>query len=275
MWHRAFLIALVVLLAVLMIFSRGYRAARRIHLPAYDTGQKEDKDMMKGDAFYLPDITKDMLLGHIDPAKDDGFTLIDRSHAGRPGMYLRTRAYDAFIAMRNAALDDGISLVILSATRPFNHQRRIWENKWNGQQVLHGDILATDIPDPFDRAREILRFSAMPGTSRHHWGTDIDLNSLQNEYFESGEGQKVYQWLQGHAALYGFCQPYTAFGKQREEGYEEEKWHWSYRPLASEFLQTYEDMISYDDIVGFDGYETARELRVIETYVSGIDPDCL
>ncbi len=273
-WHRAFLIALVVLLALLMIFSRGYRAARRIHIPANETEQKTDTNMIQGHAIPLPDITKDMLLGHIDPANDSGFELIDETYASRSGMYMRSAAYHAFLEMRSAARDDGVSLIILSATRPFNHQRRIWENKWNGLQVLHGNVIATDIPDPMERALEILRFSAMPGTSRHHWGTDIDLNSLQNSYFESGEGKRVYRWLQDHADSFGFCQPYTARGKQREDGYEEEKWHWSYRPIASEFLHAYQEIISYGDIRGFDGDETAKGLKVIDHYVMGIDQAC-
>ncbi|NJK84501.1 MAG: M15 family metallopeptidase [Saprospiraceae bacterium] len=49
---------------------------------------------------------------------------------------------------------------------------------------------AATTPNPQERALKILKYSSMPGTSRHHWGTDIDLNSFSNSYFEQGEGKK-------------------------------------------------------------------------------------
>jgi zinc D-Ala-D-Ala carboxypeptidase len=189
-------------------------------------------------------------------------------------MYMLREAYEAFLKMHRAAEADGVKLVILSAMRTFGHQKRIWENKWHGRQVLDGGIYATSIADPVERAREILRFSAMPGTSRHHWGTDIDLNALQNSYFESGDGKRVYDWLLENAAGFGFCQPYTAIGPDRPQGYEEEKWHWSYRPIAATYLRAFEAKVSYESIAGFDGWETAGQIGVIEHYVLKVSPDC-
>ncbi len=290
-WNRALLIALLILLALLLIFSRGYRAARRAVMPQSRTTTESDiselskqtdvndtrqqADLQKPTETMLYNIDRDMLLGFIEPARDTGFVKIIPEHASREGMYMREEAYKAFVRMREAAMMDGVELWIISATRNFNHQKRIWENKWEGRQQLFGGIYATDIADPVERAREILRFSAMPGTSRHHWGTDIDLNSLQNAYFESGQGKKVYNWLLKNAAEYGFCQPYTTHGKNRQGGYEEEKWHWSYMPVASGFLSAFKEMVSYDDIKGFSGWETAAELEVIEDYVLEINSDCL
>jgi zinc D-Ala-D-Ala carboxypeptidase len=99
--------------------------------------------------------------------------------------------------------------------------------------MLEGNISATSITDPVERAREILRFSAMPGTSRHHWGTDIDLNSLVNSYFRVRTRKKNLRMAACKTLVsFGFCQPYTAHGANRNGGYEEEKWHWSYKPVA-------------------------------------------
>lgn len=332
-WQQVVLIILVLLMALALVFSRGQRAARRIHIPApakeqsdlplRDAITKKDdatwqdtvngKDVAadeivtasqkyateKGEAdvyvnnssvtnrrsdFEITDsqivnnamdISREQLLGLITPSSDDDFVLIDAAYASRPGMYLRRAAYEAFLEMRAAAQADGITLTILSATRDFNHQKRIWEDKWFGRQALHGNILATDIEDPRQRALEILRFSAMPGTSRHHWGTDIDLNNLVNSYFESGEGKRVYEWLLENAAKHGFCQPYTRHGDERTGGYEEEKWHWSYLPLANSFYRTFKNKISYHDIKGFAGHETARELHVIERFVLDVNSLCL
>src|ERR1043165_6982453 len=109
----------------------------------------------------------------------------------------------------------------------------------------------------------------MPSTSRHHWGTDMDLNSLNNDYFDSGEGKKIYEWLTAHASEFGFCQPYTSKADGRT-GYEEEKWHWSYVPLSKGFLEEYKKQVQYNDITGFLGSEVAESLRVIDKYVDGV-----
>ena len=276
-WQQVVLIALVLLLALLLIFSRGQRAARRVG-PAVTPNEPGRTELAENPAqmrYAMATTSKEALLGRIDPPRDADFVPVDERYASRTGMYMRREAYEAFLEMHQAALADGHRLVILSATRPFDHQKRIWENKWTGQQVLHGGIVATDIADPVERAREILRFSAMPGTSRHHWGTDIDLNSLQNDYFRHGEGREIYRWLHDNAPSFGFCQPYTAHGERRRGGYEEEKWHWSYHPLASGFLADYRELVSYGDIQGFHGAEVARQLNVIEDYVLDINRECL
>ncbi len=283
--QQVILIILVVMLVILLVFSRGYRAARRVSVPPSspvnkenivhaDHAEKPAITMQDADSKIIDNVSREALLGHVNPSADDDFVLINAAFANRSGMYLRREAYDAFLAMRKAALADGVVLTVLSATRNFNHQKRIWENKWHGRQILYGNIMATDIHDPAERALEILRFSAMPGTSRHHWGTDIDLNSLNNSYFESGQGLREYEWLRANAAGFGFCQPYTRHGQRRQGGYEEEKWHWSYKPIASIFLKAYKAKVSYDDIRNFAGWETAAPLQVIERFVLDVNQDC-
>ena len=189
-------------------------------------------------------------------------------------MYLRQEAYKAFIRMHDAALQSGMKLIIVSATRNFYSQKYIWEGKWSGRTLVDGKNLAKTVKSPVERARIILRFSSMPGTSRHHWGTDIDLNSLENSYFSAGEGKRIYTWLTENASNYGFCQTYTPKDPTRPTGYEEEKWHWSYLPLARSFLEQYTQKVGYDDIQGFLGWETAKALRVIEDYVQSINKNC-
>ncbi|MCS7078787.1 MAG: M15 family metallopeptidase [Chloracidobacterium sp.] len=208
-------------------------------------------------------IDKSYLLGKFDPARDSRFVkLEDRYTAGAARcQYLRRETYAAFVKMAEDAKKDNIELIIVSATRNFDRQKDIWETKWKERQA---------ITDPVERARDILRYSSMPGTSRHHWGTDIDLNSLEDDYFKSAVGLAVYQWLVTHAGKYGFCQPYTSKEKGRT-GYEEEKWHWSYTPLSVPLLQQYLKTITLDDITGFQGSETAVALDVIRGYVAGVD----
>ncbi|MEO6757878.1 MAG: M15 family metallopeptidase, partial [Saprospiraceae bacterium] len=153
---------------------------------------------------------------------------------------------------------------IISSTRTFAQQKTIWEGKWTR--------FAKDAPAPKDRALKILEYSSMPGSSRHHWGTDMDLNDLNNSAFEpGGKYEKVYAWLLEHAGEYGFGQPYTA---GRPNGYHEEKWHWSYLPLARPFLAQYRQRLNEKDISGFEGSETATEIGIVKNYVLGINPDC-
>ena len=189
-------------------------------------------------------------------------------------MYLRKETIAAFVKMYDAAKKEGVNLKIISATRNFSEQKSIWEAKWNGSRLVNGKNLSQTIKDPVERAKIILRYSSMPGTSRHHWGTDMDLNSLENSYFNSAEGKKIYEWLKKNAAAFGFCQPYSMKNETRLNGYEEEKWHWSYIPLSSVILKEYLQKIKPENITGFAGAETAGKLNIIEHYVKGVNPEC-
>jgi D-alanyl-D-alanine carboxypeptidase len=215
-------------------------------------------------------IDENYLLGKFDPTTHTQFSKLDDAHTSGSarGKYLRKETYEAFIKMSVAAEKDGVKLTIISATRNFDSQKAIWEDKWEGRRMVEG-ISLTTIDDPKERARLILLYSSMPSTSRHHWGTDMDLNSLDNEYFTNGEGLKIYSWLTAHGAEYGFCQPYTSKANGRT-GYEEEKWHWSYLPLSGVFLDEYEKQVTYSDITGFTGSEAAKPMEVIKKYVDGV-----
>ena len=220
--------------------------------------------------FGVSDPDKNYLLGKFDPASDERFSKLGPAHSSGAaiGGYLRKETYRAFVTMADAAKKDGIHLTIISATRNFESQKQIWEKKWNGKVRVEGRDLST-VAYPEERARIILRYSSMPGSSRHHWGTDVDLNSLQNSYFEAGDGLKIYQWLTTRASEYGFCQPYASKANGRT-GYEEEKWHWSYLPLSGPLLDEYIKNIHFEDITGFKGSETAVSIKIIEDYVQGI-----
>ncbi len=213
------------------------------------------------------------LMGKFDPNTHEDFSTIEQKYASKAGMRMRTDAYQQFIAMYNAAKKDGINLRVISATRPFHHQKSIWEAKWNGKRAVDGEMLPAEMESKI-KAKRILRWSSMPGTSRHHWGTDIDLNDLNNPYFESGTGKKIYDWLSANAATYGFCQVYSEKGDLRPYGYEEEKWHWSYLPVSRQLTNLYKANLDNTDITGFTGSETAEMIDIKTKYVLGINPDC-
>lgn len=215
------------------------------------------------------------VVGQFEPAQDSNFVRIDPQYTNKTNIYLHKETYSAFLRMYEAAQKDSITLRIISATRNFNSQKSIWEAKWTGQRKLSDGTNAAEIADKSQRALRILEYSSMPGTSRHHWGTDIDLNSLNNAFFEKEEGLRIYKWLTTHASTYGFCQPYSPKGSKRPNGYNEEKWHWSYLPLAKRYLQTAKDNLKDQDISGFEGAEIAPAIEVVKNYIFGINEACL
>jgi len=245
---------------VLLFFLGGLisgcknKAKETIHSGTSDI--KEDTiDVIDKDTL---NISKHLVLGKFDYKTDSTFTKVNPEHSSKT-IYLSNDAYNAFLKMHDAAKKDGISLTIISGTRNFYEQKAIWERKWIKYKSLN----------PKERALKILEYSSMPSSSRHHWGTDIDLNSLNNSYFNSGKGLKEYQWLATYANTFGFYQVYTDKSNGRT-GYHLEKWHWSYLPLASKYLAFYNANISEKDISGFKGSEFALQLRIIEDYVNGI-----
>lgn len=175
-------------------------------------------------------------------------------------IYLQKPTYDAFLEMASHAEEDGVELIVISGTRNFMVQKSIWDRKWENSEEETG----------LAKAREILLYSSMPMTSRHHWGTDIDLNNLSNSWFEEGEGKEVYDWLTTYANDYGFYQPYTDKSLNGRTGYEEERWHWSYMPLAEHYLEFYNRNITNDDITGFEGSELASQIDMVGNYVNGL-----
>ncbi len=220
-------------------------------------------------------LSKKFITGHFDPQRHPLFVKIDSSYTTKKNIYLHGEAYEAFKKMYAAAKKDKIHLIIRSAARNFDYQKSIWERKWTGQtKIENGKDASVTYRDPVQRAKAILRYSSMPGTSRHHWGTDIDLNQFENEWFEKGKGLQVYEWLIKNAGKFGFCQVYTAKSAARPSGYEEEKWHWSYVPIARELTRYASEELRDEDIGGFRGAETASTLNIVDNYILGIEPHC-
>ncbi|HCE85798.1 MAG TPA: hypothetical protein DEO99_06555 [Bacteroidetes bacterium] len=226
-----------------------------------DTSTTEVANMVMIDlSAVTKTFTLDELLGQVNYHTHENFAMLDRKYTDGRNHYLCMDAAQAFTLMADDAASSDIDLKVLSSSRNFSDQRRIWENKWQRE-----DFLEFDSGPP--RCRAILEYSSMPGTSRHHWGTEVDIHSLNNSAFEKGEGLRIYEWLTQHAADYGFFQPYTA---GRNRGYEEEKWHWSYYPVSGPMLEQYNAQVSYSNINGFIGSGFASSVGAIENYVNGI-----
>ena len=221
----------------------------------------------------------DYLSGRFSPESHSLFVALDIPDIYGRKQYLRKEVADAFKKMSDDFSKDHpkIKFYVRSATRTYREQARIWNRKWRAN---------SSIKDKRKRALKILEYSAMPGTSRHHWGTDFDIdelnfdikeldfdiNELNNEYYLAGNGKIIYSWLKDNAAKYGFYQPYTA---DRTTGHNEEKWHWSYKPLASQFIRDWNETFAedYRKLKGF--YGDGFALPMAKEYVNAINPDCL
>jgi len=214
-------------------------------------------------------LTTDYLMGKFDPSNHSDFVKISIKYADRSGLYLRKEVYEAYKRMHKAAMLAGIDLKILSATRNFDYQKKIWEGKW--QNICPPN---PSYEDKIKTAKRILRYSAMPGASRHHWGTDIDMCSVENAFFRGSKGAKIYAWLKKNAHIYGFCQTYTPKDEERPNGYNEEKWHWSYQPSSLAFTKEVKESITNEMFSDFSGAETAIDLKIVEDYMLGLNPAC-
>lgn len=160
-----------------------------------------------------------------------------------PRCALHRDAVEPFLAMRRAAAQHGIMLQPYSSFRDFDTQVLIWNRKWRGERPLfdRGGL-------PLEHARlaeaelieAILGWSALPGASRHHWGSEVDvydaaavpadyrLQLQPEEYGPSGPFARLTDWLGTHLTRFGFFQPYDV----DRGGVHPEPWHLSYAAVS-------------------------------------------
>ncbi len=156
-----------------------------------------------------------------------------------------------FLRLKDGARNAGFDLQILSGFRSFEDQLSIWNRKASGQLAVP-DSAAVPLDIQSLSGRElvfaILRWSALPGASRHHWGTDLDIYDgaalpegyeiklIPEEVDAGGMFGPLHEWLDQRiaaAGVSGFFRPYD----QDRQGVAPERWHLSYAPLASRFQQ--------------------------------------
>jgi LAS superfamily LD-carboxypeptidase LdcB len=160
-----------------------------------------------------------------------------------PACHLHSQAVTPFLNLRKAAQSAGIDLVPVSSFRDFDRQLAIWNGKYSGERPMldaAGNPLNAAGLAPRERIDAILLWSALPGASRHHWGTDLDLidgnanavglkDRLTREAFApQGPFGHLHRWLDEHAARFGFFRPYRGV----RSGVQPEPWHFSFAPVA-------------------------------------------
>jgi LAS superfamily LD-carboxypeptidase LdcB len=203
------------------------------------------------------------------------------------GCVLHPQAASALLALRGAARQEGIELQAVSGFRDFARQLAIWNDKFSGARAL---LSAENTPlqaaalSETERVAAILVWSALPGASRHHWGSDFDVidrsaleagarvELLSTDYGPGGRYARLSSWLGGHAHHYGFFLPYDRY----RGGVQPEPWHLSFAPVAGAALAAMSVDLLSEALAGAElaGRETVLgELpRLYERYVAAVAP---
>ncbi|WP_047046100.1 M15 family metallopeptidase [Vibrio mexicanus] len=166
---------------------------------------------------------------------------------GQKAFLVHRDVAEDLLRLANAAQQAGFNFHIASGFRSFERQAAIWNNKMLGHRpILDSNSQPLDATRLTDREKiyAILRWSALPGASRHHWGSDFDVfdkdalpenTSLALEPWEylTGHQSKFYHWLVTHAEQFGFYFPY----REDKGGVAAEPWHISHRHVAHDCLK--------------------------------------
>jgi LAS superfamily LD-carboxypeptidase LdcB len=202
------------------------------------------------------------------------------------GARLHAEVIGPLNAMREAAAAAGIDLAVVSSFRDFARQSAIWNAKFRGERPMldrSGQPLEVSTLDPPARVRSILIWSALPGASRHHWGTDFDVidraampagyrpQLTVQEFSPGGPFSRLNQWLAANLANHGFFRPYST----DRGGVHPEPWHLSYAPvsvpaLGGMTLEVLKEAIRTSDL---EGREIVLEQlpSIYDKYVASVD----
>jgi LAS superfamily LD-carboxypeptidase LdcB len=181
----------------------------------------------------------------------------------------------AFEKMTQAAAQDSIIIQAVSSYRSFDRQLAIWNRKFTKNETLG--------LTPEQNIKKITEYSTIPGTSRHHWGTDIDLiaaepkvegDVLLARLFENeGPYAALKNWMDEHANSFGFHLVYTKEVKRK--GFQYEPWHYSYLPTSKKYLEWYlnlelESILKNKNILGEEYFTEEFIQHYLEEYILGI-----
>ena len=164
-----------------------------------------------------------------------------------PGHFLHRDVVQAYLALVERAAEEGIALRLASGFRSFDRQLAIWNAKARGERPVVDSRGAPVVMSELDECEQVfalLRWSALPGASRHHWGSDMDiwdsaavrgdyqLQLTADEYAAGGPFEHCSRWLDEliSSGNTDFFRPYDG---SQVNGVAAEPWHLSFRPLAT------------------------------------------
>ena len=197
-----------------------------------------------------------------------------------PPHLLHRDIVDNWSALQLASVEAGFDLAIVSAYRSFERQLLIWNEKAEGKRPLldtNGQVLDVSGLDDKSLVFAILQWSALPGGSRHHWGTDIDVYDraavtedyavqlVDGEVNHGGVFAPLHDWLDtriGSESAYGFYRPYQG---GQSQGVAAERWHLSHRPSADHFSR----LLTAKTLYGV--LEQEMDMRLRDTVLAHFD----
>lgn len=203
-----------------------------------------------------------------------------------PPCTLHREVVEPFQALRAAAREAGIDLRPVSSYRDFARQLAIWNGKHAGERELldaAGRPLDVVSLDDDARVSAILHWSALPGASRHHWGTDFDVidaaavpagyrpRLVPEEYAPGGVFATLDAWLGANAHRHGFFRPYGTW----RGGVQPEPWHLSHAAVAGEAQRQFSEAVLRGALAGGQvaaGETVLRRLpEIVQRYVMNVD----
>ena len=161
----------------------------------------------------------------------DGILIANKSY-GLPEDYspgVDDEASSAFDTMQTEAECEGLEIYISSGFRSYEDQDRIYNN-----YASYDGYEAADT------------YSARPGFSEHQTGLAFDLNTIDNSFAYTPEGE----WVKNNAHKFGFIIRYPE-GKEDITGYQYEPWHIRYLGV-DKATEVYESGLTLEEFLGID-----------------------
>jgi LAS superfamily LD-carboxypeptidase LdcB len=194
-------------------------------------------------------MTVDIVTG----STSDHLVALEQAADHKVEQYIHRQVMKPLLDLQQAASKAGFDLKICSAFRSFERQLIIWNGKASGSRRVMDELgQPIDIAslDAWQKIQAIMRWSALPAASRHHWGTDFDVYDAKampedyqiqltpDEVKGTGLFTPMHDWLDQYiqSGNTEFYRPYEF----DTGGIAPERWHLSYRPLADQYtaLQT-------------------------------------
>lgn len=220
---------------------------------------------------FSEEFTRNQLIGKGNP------DIIGDSYTSK----MHKDAKVAFNKMKTEAANNNFKIEVVSAFRSFQRQKEIFEGKYKS--------FTSSGLSPEKAIDKIIEYSTIPGTSRHHWGTDLDIidanaprpaNVLMPENFHgNGPYCNFKVWLDENAEKFGFFEVYTDNGNRK--GFKYEPWHFSYAPVSVPMLRDYKKkidvkkMLSEEKLTGSEFFSDDFIDRYLNENILDINPELL
>jgi LAS superfamily LD-carboxypeptidase LdcB len=190
---------------------------------------------------------------------------------------IHAQVVEPFVALQTQAAKQGFDLQICSGFRSFERQLHIWNGKLSGLRPVvdkAGNPIVLEALSPWDQIQAVLRWSALPGASRHHWGTDFDvydaaampegyqIQLTPEEVEGAGIFAPMHDWLDSSfdGDSLGFYRPYGT----DKGGVAPERWHLSYAPIADIYAREHSADVIAERLAG-------SELLLLDVVLENLD----